>query len=292
MLSSSAFQNFPFWKEKSLFSVTFTGTDCLSTACRARCAATWALSRSYANPLGDSNFPSISLSCRSSSLPCLFAMFIMTIESLLSENSPVLKSCCASRWTDLNSPDKMCSPSPPGSANTIKAWQINTWKTEEMLIWATAGCSLFPRWFRVNDPVYLLKDCWAECEFHSQSDFCPVKKLRLWTTDSQLSDWDLKTSLCQTLQTYMRTVVMHVAGNGLKCINMCILKRALHYPAEWVHAWWGDVITHATCSLGLRSVAGADERWLQLIWILCMINICSLASLRKKRRKIKNLQHS
>lgn len=65
----------------------------------------------------------------------------------------------------------------------------------------------------------------------------------------------------------------------------CILKRALHYPGEWVHAQRGDVIAHATCSLGLVSVARANERWLQLMIILCTINICSPTSLQNQNRK-------
>lgn len=90
-------------------------------------------------------------------------------------------------------------------------------------------------------------------------------------------------SRCQTLQTYMRTVVVHISENGLKRVNMCITKRALHYLWEWIRARRGDVIAHATRSLGLRSVAGADERWPQLMWILCTINICSPASLQKEK---------
>lgn len=114
--------------------------------------------------------------------------------------------------------------------------------------------------------------------------------LRNWDYERLTHSWvtENETSLCQTLQTCTRTVVMHIAGNGLKCINMCILKCAPHYPWEWVCTHWGDVIAHATCSLGLRSLAGADERWLQLMWILCTINICSLASLKKRKGKKKS----
>lgn len=178
----------------------------------------------------------------------------------------------------------------------IKARQINTWETEQMLIWAVAGRSSFSGGFTANDPHYLLTDCGGECESHTKAISVPLrssrqslkkKKKKIEIMNDRLTVEWLRSancrSRCQTLQTYMRTVVVHIAGNGLKCINMCITKRALHYLWEWIRARRGDVIAHATRSLGLRSVASADERWPQLMWILCTINICSPASLQKER---------
>lgn len=73
-------------------------------------------------------------------------------------------------------------------------------------------------------------------------------------------------SRCQTLQTYMRTVVVHIAGNGLKCINMCITKRALHYLWEWIRArarW-----CHRSCD----ALAGIALRC-RCRWTMATINV-------------------
>lgn len=96
-------------------------------------------------------------------------------------------------------------------------------------------------------------------------------------------------SRCQTLQTYMRTVVVHIAGNGLKCINMCITKRALHYLWEWIRArvrW-----CHRSCD----ALAGIALRC-RCRWTMATINVHIMHDLHlqprlsAKRERIKKTQ--
>lgn len=237
--------------------MTFAGTDYLSTACSSLCCRL-RLVESNANPPRDSNFPCISQWRRSSSLPRLFAMFTMTGESLPSADGTVWSA--ALKGLVLLFPSALqistvlircvlCHLQVARARRAIKACQINTWETEQMLIWAVAGRSSFSGGFTANDPHYLLIDYGGECESHTKAISVPLRISRQSFKKKENRDYERPThsrvtEICKLPESMPDSTDIHAHSCRAHCGKWIKVHQHVHYE------------THASLSLGMNPSTG------------------------------------